>query len=461
MNEESLFQYVSERREEFEESLKELLRIPSISTAPDRETDVARAADWLADRLLSVGLDRTEIMPTPRHPVVYGEWLGAGEAAPTLLIYGHYDVQPTDPDEEWDSPPFEPIERAGNLYARGASDNKGQLFTHVAATEAFFRTLGKPPVNLKFMLEGEEEIGSPHLDDFVQQNANLLACDVALISDTSMVDAETPAIVRGVRGLAYMEVIVKGPRTDLHSGSYGGVAHNPVQVIAEIVAALHDGKGRVTIPGFYDKVRSLSDVERAEMQRVPFDEATFLQQEVGAPALWAGEAGYTPLERIGARPTLEIHGIGGGFTGEGSKTVIPARAWAKVSMRLVPDQDPREIAEIFEQHVRDLAPSTVNVEVRRHGLADAAVVDVETPAMQSAVQALRKAFGTDPVFVRAGGTLPVVALLGNILHAPVIMMGFGLPDDNLHAPNEKMSLNNFHRGIQASIHFMQELASKE
>ena len=458
---ESLLGYVSEHRSKFEESLKELLRIPSISTAPERETDVARAADWLADRLLSVGLDRAEIMPTPGHPVVYGEWKGAGDAAPTLLVYGHYDVQPTDPDEEWESNPFEPIVRDGNLYARGASDNKGQLFTHVAATEAFFQTLGEPPVNLKFMLEGEEEIGSRHLDGFVKQNADLLTCDVALISDTHMVDAETPAIVTGVRGLAYMEVIVQGPRTDLHSGSYGGVVHNPIQVVAEIMAALHDEDGQVTIPGFYDRVRSLSEVERAEIARVPFDEAVFLEQEVGAPALWAGEAGYTPLERIGARPTLEIHGIGGGFTGEGSKTVIPARAWAKVSMRLVPDQDPREIAELFEKHIFELAPSTVSVEVRSHGLADAAVVDVDTPAMQSAVYALKKAFGAEPVFIRAGGTLPVVALLGNILKVPVIMMGFGLPDDNLHAPNEKLSLDNFYRGIQASIHFMQRLAGQE
>jgi acetylornithine deacetylase/succinyl-diaminopimelate desuccinylase-like protein len=453
--------YVVERRKEFEESLCELLRIPSISTAPDRESDVAQAAAWLVEWLLSVGMDRAGIMPTSGHPVVFGEWKGASDAAPTLLVYGHYDVQPTDPDEEWRTKPFEPTVRDGNLYARGASDNKGQLFTHLAATEAFFKTIGQPPLNLKFMFEGEEEIGSPNLDGFVKENADLLACDVALISDTSMVDAETPALVRGVRGLAYMEVIVHGPRNDLHSGSYGGAVHNPIQVMAEMVAALHDSDGRVTIPGFYDKVRPLSDRERTELERIPFDETAFLEQEVGAPALWKGETGYTPLERIGARPTLEIHGIGGGFTGEGSKTVIPAKAWAKVSMRLVPDQDPREIAEMFEKHIVELAPSTVNVEVRRHGLADAAVIDVGDPAMQTAVHALKESFGAEPVFVRAGGTLPVVALLGNILHAPVIMMGFGLPDDNLHAPNEKMSLDNFHKGIQASIHFMQELAGQK
>jgi acetylornithine deacetylase/succinyl-diaminopimelate desuccinylase-like protein len=438
--------------------LIELLRIPSISTSPEHRDDVRRAANWLVTRMREIGLSRAETIPTAGHPVVYGEWLGAEPGAPTVLIYGHYDVQPTDPDQEWASPPFEPTIQGDLLYARGASDNKGQHYAHLAATEAFFRAEGAPPVNLKFVIEGEEEVGSPHLGDFIQGHADMLACDAALISDTHMVEARTPTITYGVRGMAYMEVEIQGPKHDLHSGAYGGVAHNPLQVTTEILAALHDDRGRVAIPGFYDKVRPLIDDERAEFKRIPFDEEAF-RQEVGAPALWAGEAGYTAPERLGARPTLELHGIRGGFVGDGQKTVIPARIVAKVSMRLVPDQDPLEIAQLFERRIRQLAPSTVEVEVRTLAYADAAVIERDTPAMQSAVKAYGQAFGAEPVFLRGGGTLPVVAMLNKILKAPVIMMGFGLPDDNAHAPNEKLSLDHFWRGINTSILFMRELAA--
>jgi len=434
------------------------LRIPSISTSPEHRDDIQRAGEWLVNRMREIGLSRAEIIPTAGQPVVYGEWLGAGPDAPTLLIYGHYDVQPTDPDEEWTSPPFEPTVRDELLYARGASDNKGQHYVHLAATEAFFATAGAPPVNLKFVIEGEEEIGSPNLGHFIQGNAEMLACDAALISDTAMVEARTPTIIYGVRGMTYMEVEIQGPKRDLHSGAYGGVAHNPLQVMTEILAALHDDQGRVAIPGFYDKVRPLTEDERAEFKRIPFDEAAF-RQEVGAPALWSGEAGYTPLERLGARPTLELHGIRGGFVGEGQKTVIPARILAKVSMRLVPDQDPLVIAQLFEKRVRELAPPTVEVTVRTLTFADPAVIEHDAPAMRCAVRAYGKGFGADPVFLRSGGTLPVVAMLNKILKAPVIMMGFGLPDDNAHAPNEKLSLDNFRRGINTSLHFMQELAT--
>jgi len=438
--------------------LSEFLRIPSVSTSPEHRDDIQRAGNWLVTRMREIGLSRAEIIPTAGQPVVYGEWLGAGHDAPTLLIYGHYDVQPTDPDDEWTSPPFEPTVRGELLYARGASDNKGQHYAHLAATEAFFQTAGAPPVNLKFLIEGEEEIGSPNLGDFIQGNAEMLACDAALISDTGMVEARTPTIIYGVRGMAYMEVEIQGPKRDLHSGAYGGVAHNPLQVMTEILAALHDDQGRVAIPGFYDKVRPLTEDERAEFKRIPFDEAA-LRQEVGAPALWSGEAGYTSLERLGARPTLELHGIRGGFVGEGQKTVIPARILAKVSMRLVPDQDPLVIAQLFEKRVRELAPPTVEVTVRTLSYADAAVIDRDAPAMRCAVRAYGKGFDADPVFLRSGGTLPVVAMLNQVLKAPVIMMGFGLPDDNAHAPNEKLSLDNFRRGINTSIHFMQELAA--
>ncbi|GAB4539201.1 MAG: dipeptidase [Anaerolineae bacterium] len=452
----SALEYVRSQRAANLERLCEFLRIPSISTSPDHKDDMRRAADWLVTRMREIGLSRAEIIPTAGHPLVYGEWLAAGPGAPTLLIYGHYDVQPTDPDEEWTSPPFDPTVQGDLLYARGASDNKGQHYIHLAATEALFQTGGAPPVNLKFVIEGEEEIGSPHLGDFIQEHAPMLACDVALISDTHMVEAGTPTITCGVRGMVYMELQVQGPARDLHSGAYGGVVHNPLQVLVEILAALHDEQGRVAIPGFYDRVRPLSDDERAEFKRIPFDEEAF-RQEVGAPALWSGEAGYTPLERLGARPTLELHGIRGGFVGEGQKTVIPASVSAKVSMRLVPDQDPLEIARLFEQRVRELAPPTVRVEVRTLAYADAAVIQQDVPAMQAAVRAYRHVFDAEPVFLRSGGTLPVVAMLNHSLQAPVIMMGFGLPDDNAHAPNEKLSLENFQRGIHTSIHFMHEL----
>jgi acetylornithine deacetylase/succinyl-diaminopimelate desuccinylase-like protein len=440
--------------------LIEFLRIPSISTSAEYRPDVNRAADWLVARMQAIGFSRAEIISTAGHPVAYGEWLRAGPEAPTLLIYGHYDVQPTDPDAEWNSPPFEPTIRDGNLYARGASDDKGQLYAHLATVEAFLRTDGALPINLKFFSEGEEEIGSPNLSAFVQQYADMLACDAVLISDSGMLNAETPAIFYGVRGLVYMEVEIQGPKTDLHSGSYGGVAHNPLQVAVEMLAALHDDQGRVAIPGFYDKVRPLTEDERAELRRVPFDEETFRREEVGAPALWPGEVGYTPIERLGARPTLEIHGIRGGFVTEGQKTVIPAKVVVKASMRLVPDQDPLEIARLFGQRIHELAPPTVKVEVRTMSYSDAAIVERDSPAMRSAVQAYRQGFGAEPVFLRAGGTLPVVPLFDRILQVPVIMMGFGLPDDHLHAPNEKLNLDCFYRGINTSIHFMYKLAAQ-
>jgi acetylornithine deacetylase/succinyl-diaminopimelate desuccinylase-like protein len=439
--------------------LMQLLRIPSVSTDPGRQADMERTANWLATRMREIGLSRAEALPTGGHPVVYGEWLNAGPHRPTVLIYGHYDVQPTDPDDEWLSPPFEPVVRDGHLYARGAADNKGQHYAHLAATEAFFRVEGGPPVNLKFMIEGEEEIGSPNLDSFIKQHADMLACDTVLISDTSMLTPTTPTIIYGLRGMTYMDITVRGPRQDLHSGAYGGVAHNPLQVVVEMLAALHDDQGRVAIPGFYDKVRPLSDEERAEYGRIPFDEEA-LRQEIGAPALWSGEVGYTPRERLGTRPTLEIHGIRGGFVGQGQKTVIPAKVVAKVSMRLVPDQDPVEIAQLFERRIHELAPPTVEVEVRALSHAEAAVIERDTPIMQAAIQAYKQGFGGEPVFLRCGGTLPVVALLNNTLHVPAILIGFGLPDDNGHSPNEKLSLDNFYRGIKTSIFYMQALASQ-
>jgi acetylornithine deacetylase/succinyl-diaminopimelate desuccinylase-like protein len=454
----SVLNYAQAHQKDDLNRLIEFLRIPSISTTAEHRVDIQHAADWLVTRMHDIGFTRADAMSTPGQPVVYAEWLGAGSGAPTMLIYGHYDVQPTDPDEEWNTPPFEPTIRDNKLYARGASDNKGQHYVHLAAAEAFFRASGAPPINLKLVLEGEEEVGSPSLDQFIQQNADMLACDLALISDTDMQDAHTPTIVYGVRGLAYMEVEVQGPQHDLHSGGYGGVAHNPLQVLVEILAALHDDQGRVAIPGFYDKVRPLTAEEREGFRSIPFDEEK-LRREMGVPTIWSGERGYTPLERIGARPTLEIHGIRGGFVAEGQKTVIPARVAAKVSMRLVPDQDPLEIARLLERHVHELAPSTVQVKTRLMSHSEAAVIERDTPAMQCALQAYRQGFGAEPIFIRSGGTLPIVPQLKNVLQVPIIMMGFGLPDDNLHAPNEKFNLDHFYRGIETSIRLMDELAS--
>jgi acetylornithine deacetylase/succinyl-diaminopimelate desuccinylase-like protein len=454
----SPFSFAEAHRADTLNRLIEFLRIPSISTAPEHRPDLDRAANWLAAHMQALGFEPAEVISTGGPPIAYGEWLKAGPNAPTLLIYGHYDVQPTDPDDEWLSPPFEPVVRDGNLYGRGTSDDKGQLYIHLAAVEAFLRTQGALPINLKLFAEGEEEIGSSHLGAFVQQNVDRLACDAVLISDTGFLDAHTPAIVYGVRGLLYMEVEIQGPKADLHSGTYGGVAHNPLQVTADMLAALHDAQGRVAIPGFYDKVRPLSERERAEMRRIPLDEE-MLGKEIGAPALWSGEAGYTALERTGARPTLEIHGIRGGFVAEGQKTVIPAKALVKVSMRLVPDQEPLEIARLFTQRIQELTPPTVKVEVRTMSYSDPAMVEPDSPAVQVAVQAYRQAFGTEPVFLRMGGTIPVVPMLDKLLRVPVILMGFGLPDDNLHSPNEKFSLDCFYRGITTSIHFMHGLAA--
>jgi acetylornithine deacetylase/succinyl-diaminopimelate desuccinylase-like protein len=434
--------------------LIEFLRIPSISTLPSHRPDMQRAADWLMARMEDVGLRRVHRIPTDLHSVVYGEWTDAGRKAPTLLVYGHYDVQPTDPDEKWTTPPFEPTIRGGDLYARGASDDKGQHYTHLAAAEAFLRTQNKLPVNLKFFIEGQEECGSAGLVAVLERHSDLLACDAVVISDDSFWNATTPKIGTGTRGIAYFEVDIRGPRQDLHSGTYGGAVHNPLQVAAEMVAGLHDAQGRVAIPGFYDRVRPISDDEREEWDRVPFDEEQFRRDEVGAPALWAGEAGYSVRERITTRPTLEVHSIQGGILGEGQKTVIPARAVVKMSMRLVPDQDPLEVARLFEHHIQQIAPPTVHVTVHTLSHAHPSSLDRRAPAVEAAVEAYRLSFGAEPIFLRMGGSIPVMADLMRILGAPVVMMGFGLPDDNLHAPNEKLSLACFYRGIHAAIHFM-------
>jgi len=437
------------------ERLLEFLRIPSVSAVADHAADVRRAAEWVAARARRAGFPEVRVDDTPGHPVVFARWQVAPDA-PTVLVYGHYDVQPADPLELWRTPPFEPVVRDGAIVARGASDDKGQLLAHIEAVAAYHEVAGAPPVNVVLVVEGEEEVGSPSLAAWLRRHRRSLSADAALISDTAMAGPGRPSLVVGLRGLAYMEITVRGPNRDLHSGQFGGAVRNPASALCAILASLHDAEGRVAVPGFYDRVRALSAAERAEMARLQGDDHAFLEA-AGAAADW-GEAGYSRVERLGARPTLDVNGLWSGWTGEGAKTVLPARASAKVSMRLVPDQDPDEIGRLFSAFVRRLAPSGVDVDVSALHGARPAVADRDTPAMRAAAAALHQAFGTAPVFTREGGSIPVVALLETELGLGSVLMGFGLPDDNLHAPNEKFDVDNYQRGIQASIAFLEAFA---
>jgi acetylornithine deacetylase/succinyl-diaminopimelate desuccinylase-like protein len=447
-------EYARSHREEHLRQLLELLAIPSVSTLPEHEADVRRAAEWVADQMKAIGLQEVRVYPTEGHPVVYGHWLGAADA-PTVLIYGHYDVQPADPLEEWETPPFEPTIRDGNIYARGASDDKGQFLTHLKSVEAYLRSVGALPVNVKFMIEGEEEIGSPHLAHFVRDHQDLLRADLALISDSAILGPDQPSIVYGLRGLAYLEMEVTGPDHDLHSGTFGGAVRNPAEALCNIIAALKDDQGRIRIPGFYDDVRPLSEEERATLAQVPFDEAAF-RERAGIKQTW-GEAGYSVIEQISARPTLDVNGIWGGFTGNGSKTIIPARAAAKISMRLVPDQQPERVFQLFKEYVEAIAPPEVTVEVRYLNGIEASIIDRDIPEMKAASKAYEQVWGKAPVFTREGGSIPVVSMITHTLGIPTILMGFGLPDDRLHSPNEKFAIENFYKGIETSIRFLEAL----
>ncbi len=450
--------YTQEHQTETLANLQELLRIPSISTFAENDADMQQAAQWLADKLTDVGLENVNIMPTAGHPVVYADWLNAGPDAPTLLVYGHYDVQPVDPVDEWLTPPFEPTIKGDDIFCRGATDDKGQMYIHIAAVEAFLKSSGQLPLNIKFMLEGEEEVGSINLESFMREHQDLLKADAAVLSDTHMQDPQTPILVAGVRGLVYTEIHLRGSRQDLHSGTYGGVVENPLNTMAKLLAALRDEHGQVTIPGFYDDVADVPPDVRDALRNGPVSNETILA-ETGAPVLW-GEPEYTVAERIGVRPTLDVHGIKGGFIDPGQKTVIPATATAKVSMRLVPNQDPAEISRLFTEHIHRLAPATMEVKVDILAQADSAVVEFDSPAIQAAVKAYEKGFGHPPIFLREGGTLPVVSMFQHILNAPAVMMGFGLPDDNLHAPNEKFHLPNLYRGIETVIHYYEIFGQK-
>jgi len=450
--------YARANQGRFLAELKEFLSIPSVSTQSEHRPDIQRAAEWLREGLLAVGFPRADVMPTSGHPVVYAEWLTAGPEVPTVLVYGHYDVQPPDPLELWDTPPFEPTVVGDDLFARGASDDKGQLYTHVKAVEAFRGTVGAPPINLKCIFEGEEECGSPSLEPFIRQHADLLSADVAVISDTHILGKDLPSIVCALRGLAYVEIEVTGPDHDLHSGIYGGAVHNPINALCTMIARLQDDEGRITIPGFYDAVRELEPEEREDLAKVPFEREAWLR-EAGVRTDW-GERAYTIIERTTARPTLDVNGIWGGYTQPGAKTVLPSKAFAKISMRLVPDQDPARIAQLLRDYLVEIAPPAVSVEVRSLHSGPGAIVRRDSPAMQAAFRAYAEAFGRQPVFVRAGGSIPVVATFQEVLGIETILMGFGLPDDRLHAPNEKLHLPNFYRGVETVLHFMHFLAQR-
>jgi len=449
-------EYARANRKKFLAELVEFLSIASVSTQPAHVSDIGYAATWLRDRLLIAGFPRVEIMPTLGYPVVYAEWLTAGAEAPTILIYGHYDVQPPDPLEEWDTPPFEPTIVGNDIFARGASDDKGQLYVHVKAIESFEKTAGAPPVNVKCIFEGEEECGSPNLEPFIREHADLLAADVALVSDTHILGKDLPSIVYALRGIAYVEVEVTGPDHDLHSGIYGGAVHNPIHVLCAMVGKLLDQNGRITIPGFYDKVRELSPNERVEMAKIPFEREEWLR-EAGVKTDW-GEPAYTIVERTASRPTLDVNGIWSGYIQPGVKTVLPSRAFAKISMRLVPDQEPAEITRLIQSYLTEIAPPTVTVKVHDLHGGEGAIIRRDSPAMKAAFQAYAEVFGKEPVFVREGGSVPVVATFQRVLGIETILMGFGLPDDRLHSSNEKFHLPNFYRGIETVIHFMRLLA---
>jgi acetylornithine deacetylase/succinyl-diaminopimelate desuccinylase-like protein len=446
--------YARKHRSRFLKELKEFIRFPSISAQPKHASDIKACANWLAEHLRGIGMHASQIFPTGGHPLVYAEWLGAPEK-PLLLIYGHYDVQPPDPLKEWTSPPFDPIQRGQDLFGRGACDDKGQLFTHIKALEACLRTSGRLPVNVRCIFEGEEEIGSPHLPDFLRENRPALSAQSAAMSDTRMLGINQPAITYALRGSLSMEMEVQGPRSDLHSGNFGGAVTNPIQVLSEILAGLHDARGRVCIPGFYDSVRMPSKAEKEYMARYgPSNEEVLC--DAGLEAEW-GEAGFSAYERVTVRPALTFNGIQGGYTGPGGKSVIPSKASAKVNFRLVADQDPVRVEAMFRRHIEEHTPTGAWVEVRKFSSALPAEMDLKHPAFRAASWAYRQAFGSTPVYLRSGGTIPIVRTFQDLLGISTVLMGFALPDDRIHAPNEKFHLPNFYRGIETCILFYQRL----
>ncbi|HEY7789006.1 MAG TPA: dipeptidase [Vicinamibacterales bacterium] len=447
--------FINMNRDRYLEELKALLAIPSVSALPVHAPDVRRCAEWVADEMRRIGLQNVQLHETAGNPVVYGDWLGA-PGAPTMLFYGHYDVQPVDPLDLWESPPFEGTVRDGELYARGSADDKGQVFMHFKALEAWLRQNGRLPINVKLIIEGEEEVGSDNLDEFVRTHKRELAADVVVISDSPMFDRGVPSICYGLRGLAYFQIDLRGTKSDLHSGSFGGAVANPAFVLAQMIAQMKDRGGRIKVPGFYDDVRALTDAEREEFKKLPFNETRF-RKDLGAPKLM-GETGYSTLERVWGRPTLEVNGLLSGFTGDGAKTVIPAVAMAKISMRLVPDQDPAKIADQFEKWVWKIAPKTMELKFTRMHGGKPWMTSFDNAFVQAAGRAIERGFGKSPVFTREGGSIPVVSTFQEELGLPSVLFGVGLPDENAHAPNERIDLGNFYNGIIASAYFYEELA---
>lgn len=440
------------------EELKEYLRIPSISTLERNKNDIEKCSKFVASKLKTAGMEDVKIFSTNGHPLVYAEWMKA-PGKPTVLIYGHYDVQPIDPLELWNNDPFEPTIKAGKIYARGADDNKGQNFVHIKSVEAYLKTKGELPLNVKFIIEGEEEIGSASLEKFIKKNKKLLKCDTVLISDTSMYAPGVPTINYGLRGLTYMEIEVTGPNRDLHSGSFGGGIANPINELAKIIAKLHDKNGRITIPGFYKEVKPLTKRERENYKKLNFSNSA-LMKEYGVKDL-QGEKGYSTLERFSGRPTLDCNGIVGGFTGEGAKTVLPSKASAKISMRLVPNQTPDEVAKLFTKYVKSLAPKSIKINVKALHGGFPIVMPLTDKAIEAASTAVSKAFGKETVYTREGGSIPIVVEFSKQLKAPVVLMGLGLETDNIHSPNEHFPLKNFELGIISSIYFLDEYSKKK
>lgn len=447
-------EYIEQHKPRFLEELFALLRFPSVSADPKYKGDVLKTAEFVASKLAEAGADLVEVCPTAGYPIVYGEKL-VDSSLPTVLVYGHYDVQPPDPLELWETPPFEPTVRDGKIFARGACDDKGQFYMHIKAFETMMNTQ-QLPCNIKFMIEGEEEVGSDNLGQFVKDNKARLQADVVLISDTSMISMENPSLETGLRGLAYMEVEVVGPNRDLHSGVYGGAVANPATILCQMIASLHDENNHVTIPGFYDGVIELSDAEKQALNAAPFDLDEY-KKDLAVDDVW-GEKGYSTLERTGTRPTLEVNGIWGGYTGPGAKTVLPSKAEAKISMRLVPGQDWQRISDLFKNHFESIAPKSVKVKVTAHHGGMPYVTPVDSVAFKAAFKAIEESFGKAPVPTRGGGSIPIVALFEQELNIKTVLMGFGLDSDNLHSPNEKYDIYNYYKGIETIPLFFKHFA---
>lgn len=449
-----IISHIDQNKARYQKELFEILRIPSVSANPDHKADIRRAAEWTKAKLASIGCT-ARLCETGGHPIVYGEWLNA-PGKPTVLFYGHYDVQPPDPLDQWVTEPFEPTVRGENVFARGSADDKGQYLANILGVEAFFQASGAPPVNVKFLIEGEEEVASDKLDKFICENVQLLKCDQIIVSDSAQFERGYPAICYGLRGICYMEVFLRGPKADLHSGEFGGAVKNPANTLGYIISQLHDqDTWKVKIPGFYDDVVELTAGERAEFARLPFNEQKY-KDHLGVPEM-PGEKGFTILERVWARPTCDVNGIKSGYQGVGSKTIIPAEASAKISMRLVPNQNPAKIQAAFEKYIRSLCPPSVQLRFECYGKAKPVMVPTDSPALSIARAALEKGFGAKPVLMRGGGSIPVVETFQEQLGVAALLVGYGLPDDNLHSPNEKFSLEDFHRGIKTAAYLVAEL----